>query len=476
LAELRAHFKTERYVYNTKRKQAGLKPISQEAWERKLRESREGYEKKGTAHLKAKKPARKGSGENSELPVAPERAENVPGAFGREGPPPDDEAPLTPRTCLFDRKHFDTVELCLAYMEKTHSFFIPDQEYCKDVPVFMNYLAQKVSIDHACINCNRRFPDLQSVRRHMVDKGHTQLASEARTRRGNFDEGATEDLKEELEPFYDYNSSVREVAEKIHLPQQKVASILRFFDADKDKKLGPDEVANLWGNTNDGATMTQAQYEGACAMCGAEPKDGIDVDQLAKLYADGFANLDDHFAILQDLLVAKHRKLQPVQEADEDDEDGEESEEEDGDSDCEGNDELEIDDEDEFEEVMRVLGLHKVEITETGDLKLPNGNVAAHRDVSYIYRQRGVRQDQVALHGGSAKFQKRAQLMLSNSGTGCVKMAMTTRQTAREGKRIVAYLRHKNAEATRVGLQMNLVNKKNTAKIRTGRGDCSNGR
>lgn len=463
-ADHRAHFKSERHVYNTKRKQAGLKPISQEAWERKLRESRGGYEQKGTAHLKAKKPTTTVSGDGSQQ-EPPSEASEAP-------PAPEPEAPLTPRNCLFDRKHFESVELCMAYMERTYSFFIPDQEYCLDVPAFLSHLGEKVSVGHMCIHCNKRCPDLASVRRHMIDKGHTQLASEAHTRRGNYDEANTDEMQAEMEPFFDFNNSVREVADKIQNPKQKVASILRFFDQDKDKILNPNEVTQLWAACMDGAELSKAQYEGACAMCKAEPQEGLDVEALGKLYSGGFADLDSHFSRLQELLVQKHKKpLKPVKEEDED-EDAEGEEAEDGDEEDESEDELEFDDEDEFEEVMRVLGLQKVEITASGDLKLPNGSVAAHRDVSFIYNQRGVRQ-QVALTGAKAR---RAQLMLSNVGEGCSKMAMTQRQEAREGKRIVAYLQRKQGEAMRLGLQTNHCQKEKMAKIRTGRGDCSNGR
>merc|ERR1711903_431166 len=89
---------------------------------------------------------------------------------------------------------------------------------------------------------------------------------------------------------------------------------------------------------------------------------------------------------------------------------------------------VECENEDEFEEVMRVLGLQPVTITDTGDLRLPNGSIAAHRDVSYIYRQRGTRTDQVALAGGRRNA-KRSQLMLGNAATsGCLKIAMSKRQ------------------------------------------------
>merc|ERR1712054_174006 len=154
--------------------------------------------------------------------------------------------------------------------------------------------------------------------------------------------------------------------------------------------------------------------------------------------------------------VKKHKKLKVVEEEEEGDDEEEEESESEGDDEEEDDGEedevVEIDDEDEFEEVMRVLGLQRVTITPTGDLQLPNGSIAAHRDVSYIYRQRGVRTEQVAL-SGSKRLQKRAQLMLSNSSSGCLKMAMSRRQEAREGKRIIAVLRQKNHESMRLGMQ-----------------------
>jgi len=480
--EHRAHFKSERHVYNTKRKQNGLKAISQEAWERKLRESRgDGGtgEQKGTAHLKAKKVEKK-TASGDALPPSSEG-----------GSVEVTEEPVSPRRCLFDRQHFETIEKCLTHMEKTYSFFIPDREYCIDRDGLLAYLGHKVSEPpYACINCNRRFPDAQSVRRHMLDKGHTQIGSEVFSRSGRYDEASTNELQSELEPFYDFHASVREVAEKINNPQQKVASILRFFDADKNQTLDYQEVSELWAATSDGEKFSEAQYEGACAMCEANPQEGLDVEALGKLYASGLADLDQHFTILQDLIVKRRRKpltaveeekLTAVEEEkDGDEDDDEEAEEEDGEEedDEDGDEVVECEDEDEFEEVMRVLGLQPVTILPTGDLRLPNGSVATHRDVQHIYRQRGARMDenQLAIHKGS-KVHKRSLLMLSNANTsGCLKIAMTQRQEAKEGKRIIAVLRDKQNYDMRMGIRQNLLMKQHRTKIRTGRGDMSCGR
>merc|ERR1712203_577931 len=94
----------------------------------------------------------------------------------------------------------------------------------------------------------------------------------------------------------------------------------------------------------------------------------------------------------------------------------EEDEEDSDDSDAEsdGTEVYECEDEDEFDEVMRVLGLEKATILDNGDLRLPSGGVAVHRDVAHIWKQRGQRFQEVALPGGPSKVSRRTALMLTN--------------------------------------------------------------
>jgi len=136
---------------------------------------------------------------------------------------------------------------------------------------------------------------------------------------------------------------------------------------------------------------------------------------------------------------------------------------------------VECDDEDEFEEVMRILGLKAASVLPNGDLRLPSGVVAANRDVAYIFKQRGNHSNQLMLAGGSSKS-KRCPLMLSNSPSGAVALALTHRQQAREGKKIIAVLRHQQHEQMRLGMRQNLLRIKRRTKIRTQFGDASGGR
>mmetsp|Transcript_22441 Transcript_22441/g.49037 ORF Transcript_22441/g.49037 Transcript_22441/m.49037 type:complete len:405 (+) Transcript_22441:43-1257(+) len=66
-------------------------------------------------------------------------------------------------------------------------------------------------------------------------------------------------------------------------------------------------------------------------------------------------------------------------------EDGEESE-----ADEDGLEVVECENEEEFKKVMEELGLQRAEILPSGDLQLPDGSVATHRQWAYIYRQKNL--------------------------------------------------------------------------------------
>jgi len=484
-AEQRAHCKSERHVYNTKRRVNGLKPISQEAWERKLREARGAgaAQSKGTSHLKAaKKAPRKGSED-----TAGEGVQSVSEVASEVTKATREEEPWTPECSLFDRRRSDSIEENLSYMWKTYCFSVPDREYCTDVPGLLTFLHEKLSKPpHACLFCNRPFPDLGGVRRHMIDKSHTRIGTEARSRRGKIQAAGSQELQAELEDFYDFHGSTREITERIKDPKKKVGSMLRFFDADRDGYLSRQELAKLWMATT-GLELSDAQYAGACGKAGAEPEQGLDEDQLGALYREGLADLDADFGVLQDLLAQKllkgrgsaakeEKEEEAEEEADEEEDDnedeGEEDDDEDDDGSSSGTEIVECEDEDEFAEVLRILGLEAATLNDNGDLRLPNGAVAAHREVAYIWRQRGQRLGgQIAVSGGK---KVRTPLMLSNKAAGTGQLALSKRQEALQGKRIIAVLRQHNKAELRLGLQ---ANKLQTRKpVRTAYGDASGGR
>jgi pre-60S factor REI1 len=115
---------------------------------------------------------------------------------------------------------------------------------------------------------------------------------------------------------------------------------------------------------------------------------------------------------------------------------------------------VECDDEDQFADVLERYGLQNAELLETGDLRLPNGKVACHRSVAYVYRQkfhtRADRSDIVD--------EKRRQLCLTgvrgatNGAGAVVALAVGARQVKRQNRQVLAIMRQQNKDWAKLGL------------------------
>lgn len=58
---------------------------------------------------------------------------------------------IKPRDCLFCGKHSKNMVKNLKHMSASHSFFIPDVEYCVDIKGLFLYLGEKVILDYLLI-------------------------------------------------------------------------------------------------------------------------------------------------------------------------------------------------------------------------------------------------------------------------------------------------------------------------------------
>ncbi|GBC09732.1 hypothetical protein RclHR1_09070004 [Rhizophagus clarus] len=97
--------------------------------------------------------------------------------------------------CLFCTQKFESFDENMRHMTKIHSFFIPEIEYLVDSHGLIKYLGEKISIGNVCLYCPKETKNLESIRRHMIDKGHCKIAYETE-----------EDIMEFVE-FYDFTSS-----------------------------------------------------------------------------------------------------------------------------------------------------------------------------------------------------------------------------------------------------------------------------
>ncbi|KTW30790.1 hypothetical protein T552_00502 [Pneumocystis carinii B80] len=96
--------------------------------------------------------------------------------------------------CLFCTFKFSTLNENVEHMKKSHSLFIPEQEYLIDLEGLIEYLGEKISIGNVCLSCKKVGKSLESIRQHMFSKGHYSIAYD------------TEEERLELSDYYDYSS------------------------------------------------------------------------------------------------------------------------------------------------------------------------------------------------------------------------------------------------------------------------------
>lgn len=99
--------------------------------------------------------------------------------------------------CIFCKVVSEDLVSNLKHMSVAHSFFVPDANYCVSLEQLIEYLLIKVTKDFICLWCNdkgKTFNSMDSIRKHMISKGHCKM----------FYEG--ESLAEFVD-FYDYSSS-----------------------------------------------------------------------------------------------------------------------------------------------------------------------------------------------------------------------------------------------------------------------------
>lgn len=170
----RAHFKQEWHIYNSKRRLAGLQPITEAIWEEKLEKIRSQQEQAQQQLQASREPKKETQARGPKMEFVP---------------PPCDE-----KTSFFDNQTFESLEDNLAHMSLKHSFFIPYIDWISDWPGIMKYLCERVIQRHQCITCGKIFKSAIAVQTHMSDRGHTRI---------NLDD---EEFLGEIEGFYEFST------------------------------------------------------------------------------------------------------------------------------------------------------------------------------------------------------------------------------------------------------------------------------
>ncbi|XP_055639213.1 cytoplasmic 60S subunit biogenesis factor ZNF622 [Toxorhynchites rutilus septentrionalis] len=232
----RNHYKTDWHRYNLKRKIAELPPVSIEEFEQRINQQKSAdaasledqslyckackklFKTKNAHdnHLDSKKHKDnlksflEQNGDEKQVEVSVKSTRVKPDVSAKMQPMEEDveevdsdewdeewDNPIENNDCLFCMHHSEDLVGNIKHMSVSHSFFIPDAEYCVDLESLLSYLAEKICREFICIWCNekgRTFYSLDAVRNHMVEKGHCKMLHE----------GAA--LAEYVD-FYDYSTS-----------------------------------------------------------------------------------------------------------------------------------------------------------------------------------------------------------------------------------------------------------------------------
>ncbi|CAL1269024.1 unnamed protein product [Larinioides sclopetarius] len=96
------------------------------------------------------------------------------------------EGTLTVETndCLFCNHQSQSTEDNVTHMKEAHSFFIPEKEKLVHLDKFIGFLAVKIHFG-ICLWCNGRgkqFKTVESLKKHMIDKGHCKILFEGKAK------------------------------------------------------------------------------------------------------------------------------------------------------------------------------------------------------------------------------------------------------------------------------------------------------
>ncbi|XP_044011413.1 zinc finger protein 622 [Aphidius gifuensis] len=154
-------------------------------------------------------------GDGDKIKLEPDKIESMDTESDAESVESDEdpENPVKNNDCLFCDHHSRSWVRNLKHMSEKHSFFLADFDHCIDPKGLLEWLGEKVYVDHVCIWCNVRvFRSSDAVRAHMIDKGHCKMIYE----------GAL--ALEEYEDYYDFSSSFPDAED---------------YDADDDHNVEP---------------------------------------------------------------------------------------------------------------------------------------------------------------------------------------------------------------------------------------------
>lgn len=105
----------------------------------------------------------------------------------------DEELECIPITqCFYCGASNHEIENNIKHMFNRHGLYIPERSFLVDVEGLLEYLSEVISLDHECLVCGFEGKNLESIRQHIISKGHCKIPYE------------TKEEKLSVAEFYDF--------------------------------------------------------------------------------------------------------------------------------------------------------------------------------------------------------------------------------------------------------------------------------
>ncbi|KAF2835098.1 hypothetical protein M501DRAFT_1061077 [Patellaria atrata CBS 101060] len=157
----RTHMREPWHVYNLRRRIASLPPISASNY----------AESVATSLVSSKQ-------EPSDAPFS--SAIVIPATEKKPADESDDFQDLIDEQaqinrCLFCPRNSDSMETNLEHMSSEHGLYIPEMEHLSSLETIIRYLRTVIIEYNECLYCGMTRHSPESIRRHMLDKGHCMI-------------------------------------------------------------------------------------------------------------------------------------------------------------------------------------------------------------------------------------------------------------------------------------------------------------
>ncbi|QPG77373.1 hypothetical protein FOA43_004786 [Brettanomyces nanus] len=108
----------------------------------------------------------------------------------------DQEIPVT--ACFYCDQKSNQLETNVNHMFRKHGLYIPERSYLADIEGLLSYISNSIALDKQCLKCGFIGKNLESIRQHVIEKGHCVLPYE------------TKDERDAVKQFYNFDTTLEQ--------------------------------------------------------------------------------------------------------------------------------------------------------------------------------------------------------------------------------------------------------------------------